>query len=148
MAELETMLVPGSSPLPTGQAFPNPSASESNLVVLNRFETLVELNNIFDEAWKAVAEVDYEAGHLSAAAIGQGTESKKSRKPLKVKLCIVEDDSHSVCATLIAVTRGRCTRLWSWSMSIMLTLLTHVAQKAGSPVLSVNKIFTQLNRLT
>ncbi|CAM9580526.1 unnamed protein product [Pylaiella littoralis] len=58
-----------------------------NLVhTMARFETLVELNNIFDEAWKAVAEVDYEAGHLSAAAIGQGTESKKSRKPLKITM--------------------------------------------------------------
>lgn len=71
--------------LPTGQAFPNRSTHAPDLAVPNRFETLIELNNIFDEAWKAVAADDYEAGRLAAAATGRGTGREKPRKPLEVE---------------------------------------------------------------
>lgn len=71
--------------LPTGEAVPQCAKSSPDLVAPDRFETLGELNNVFDEAWKAVAADDYEAGRLAAAAIGRGTETEKPRKPLEVE---------------------------------------------------------------
>ena len=55
------------------------------MVETDRFDKLEELNRVFDEAWKAVASDDYEAGRL-AAAEGRGPEDNKPRKPLRVRL--------------------------------------------------------------
>lgn len=49
----------------------------------HRFEKLDELSKVFDDAWKAVASEDAEAGRLAAAAEARPEET--SRKPLQVR---------------------------------------------------------------
>ncbi|CAM9140583.1 unnamed protein product, partial [Hapterophycus canaliculatus] len=50
-----------------------------------RFDKLGELNQVFDDAWEAVASSDDEAGRL-AVAPGRGVNCRKPHKPLEINM--------------------------------------------------------------